>query len=85
VLGLIHVMENLSDPSKRGGGIATAFVATVYGVGLANLVLLPIAGKLRALDAALVRERELFVDGLTAIAIGENPRLIETRLAGYLR
>jgi chemotaxis protein MotA len=84
VLGLIHVMENLSDPAKLGGGIATAFVATVYGVGLANLVFLPVAGKLRALGEGLVRERELFVDGLTAIALGENPRLIETRLEGYL-
>jgi|SRR5262245_50938820 len=84
VLGLIHVMENLTDPSKLGGGIATAFVATVYGVGLANLVFLPIAGKLRALSEGLVRERELFVDGLTAIATGESPRLIETRLEGYL-
>jgi chemotaxis protein MotA len=84
VLGLIHVMENLTDPSKLGGGIATAFVATVYGVGLANLVFLPIAGKLRALGDDLVRERELFVDGLTAIAVGENPRLIATRLEGYV-
>jgi len=84
VLGLIHVMENLSDPSKLGGGIATAFVATVYGVGLANLVLLPIAGKLRALGEGLVRERELFVDGLTAIAVGENARVMQARLEGYL-
>ncbi len=84
VLGLIHVMEHLSDPSQLGGGIATAFVATVYGVGLANLVLLPIAGKLRALGDALVRERELYVDGLAGIALGENPRLIATRLEGYL-
>jgi|SRR5215470_14713523 len=84
VLGLIHVMENLADPSKLGAGIATAFVATVYGVGLANLVCLPIAGKLRALIDAQVRERELVLDGLLGIAHGENPRLIEARLVGYL-
>jgi chemotaxis protein MotA len=84
VLGLIHIMENLADPSKLGPGIATAFVATVYGVGLANLVCLPIAGKLRALIDAQVRERELLVDGLLGIAQGENPRLIEARLVGYL-
>jgi chemotaxis protein MotA len=84
VLGLIHVMENLSDPSKLGGGIAVAFVATVYGVGAANLVLLPIAHKLRTLIAAQVVHRELLLDGLIGIAHGENPKLIEARLAGYL-
>jgi chemotaxis protein MotA len=84
VLGLIHVMENLSDPSRLGAGIATAFVATVYGVGLANLFCLPVAGKLRALAEQRVRERELVVEGLVAIATGENPRLIQARLAGYL-
>src|SRR5690606_3190615 len=48
VMGLIHVMQNLSDPSKLGSGIATAFVATIYGVGLANLIVLPIANKLKS-------------------------------------
>jgi chemotaxis protein MotA len=84
VLGLIQVMENLNDPGRLGAGIATAFVATVYGVGLANLVFLPVAGKLRTLCEDLVRERELVVDGLAAIAAGEHPRLIEARLEGYL-
>ncbi len=83
VLGLIHVMENLSDPGKLGGGIAVAFVATVYGVGSANLVFLPMASKLRTLIKRQVLLRELVVDGLVGIANGENPRLIESRLAGY--
>ncbi|AXK38151.1 flagellar motor protein [Crenobacter cavernae] len=84
VLGLIHVMENLSDPTKLGSGIAVAFVATVYGVGSANLLFLPIATKLKNLVAAEVATKELIVEGLVAIANGENPRLIETRLRGFL-
>jgi chemotaxis protein MotA len=84
VLGLIHVMENLTDPAKLGAGVAVAFVATVYGVGSANLLLLPIAHKLRSLIRAEVIHRELVLDGLIGIAQGENPRLIEARLAGYL-
>jgi chemotaxis protein MotA len=84
VLGLIHVMENLSDPNKLGSGIAVAFVATVYGVGSANLILLPIGSKLKSLIARQVLERELFVDGMMGIANGENPKLIEARLNGYL-
>ena len=83
VLGLIHVMENLSDPAKLGGGIAVAFVATVYGVGSANLIFLPIAGKLNALIGTEMQHRELVLDGLLGIANGENPKLIAARLAGY--
>ena len=84
VLGLIHVMENLSDPNKLGGGIAVAFVATVYGVGTANLLFLPIASKLKMLIGREVRRREIIADGLLGIANGENPKLIEARLTGYL-
>ena len=84
VLGLIHVMENLSDPNKLGGGIAVAFVATVYGVGTANLLFLPIASKLKMLIGREVRRREIVADGLLGIANGENPKLIESRLTGYL-
>jgi len=84
VLGLIHVMENLSDPAKLGSGIAVAFVATVYGVGTANLILLPVANKLKLLIAKEVAQRELYVDGMLGIANGENPKLIEARLNGYL-
>ena len=85
VLGLIHVMENLSDPSKLGAGIAVAFVATIYGVGSANLLFLPIASKLKALVARQARLKEMVIDGLEAIANGENPRNIEMRLEGYLQ
>ncbi|HRC60741.1 MAG: flagellar motor protein [Propionivibrio sp.] len=84
VLGLIHVMENLSDPSKLGAGIAVAFVATIYGVGLANLVFLPIANKLKAHIGRLIVQREMIVDGLVGIANGDNPRIIESRLKGYI-
>ena len=84
VMGLIHVMENLSDPSKLGAGIAVAFVATIYGVGSANLIFLPMAKKLMANIAQLVAFREMFVDGLVGIANGDNPRIIESRLQGYL-
>ena len=84
VLGLIHVMENLSDPSKLGSGIAVAFVATVYGVGSANLIFLPIANKLKNLIAREVVLREMLIEGLISVANGENPRLIERKLQGYL-
>ena len=84
VLGLIHVMENLSDPSKLGAGIAVAFVATIYGVGLANLVFLPMANKLKSHINRLVVQREMIVDGLVGIANGDNPRIIESRLQGYV-
>ncbi|AXS79163.1 flagellar motor protein [Dechloromonas sp. HYN0024] len=84
VMGLIHVMENLSDPTKLGGGIAVAFVATIYGVGLANLVYLPVAAKLKYYVTRMVASREMLVDGLVGIAVGDNPRIIEGRLKGYL-
>ncbi len=84
VMGLIHVMENLSDPSRLGAGIAVAFVATIYGVGSANLIFLPIAKKLLAHVSRLTLMREMYVDGLIGIASGDNPRIIESRLQGYL-
>ena len=84
VIGLIHVMENLSDPCKLGEGIAVAFVATIYGVGLANLVFLPMANKLKFSIARQVSEQEIICDGLMGIAQGDNPRIIEARLKGYL-
>lgn len=84
VMGLIHVMENLSEPAKLGAGIATAFVATIYGVGLANLLFLPMANKLKAHVGRLVTAQEMLVDGLVGIAVGDNPRIIESRLTGYL-
>lgn len=84
VMGLIHVMENLADPSKLGSGIAVAFVATIYGVGMANLFFLPMANKLKALVHAQTQFREMIIEGVVSIAEGENPRNIETKLQGYI-
>jgi chemotaxis protein MotA len=84
VLGLIHVMENLSDPSKLGAGIAVAFVATVYGVGFANLFFLPLANKLKNIIGREIMLRDMLIEGLIGVANGENPRLIERRLQGFL-
>jgi chemotaxis protein MotA len=84
VLGLMAVMQNLADPSKLGHGIAAAFVATVYGIGLANLVFLPIANKLKSTIQHQAHVNEMLIEGLVAIAEGENPRSIEGRLHGFL-
>ncbi|MDP1996875.1 MAG: flagellar motor protein [Gallionella sp.] len=84
VLGLMHVMQNLSDPSKLGGGIAVAFVATIYGVALANLLFLPIANKLKSIIMQQTHLREMVVDGLAGIANGDNPRLVEIKLRSYI-
>ncbi|MEP6934634.1 MAG: MotA/TolQ/ExbB proton channel family protein, partial [Nitrospirota bacterium] len=84
VLGLIHVMENLADPSKLGGGIAVAFVATVYGVGVANLFFLPLAGKLKFKVKEESASRMMIIMGLVGLAQGENPRLLQEKLEGYL-
>lgn len=84
VLGLIHVMENLADPSKLGSGIATAFVATVYGVGSANLIFLPLAGNIKIKIRSRGVLKELIIEGLIAIATGENPRLLREKLEGFL-
>jgi len=84
VMGLIHVMENLADPSKLGSGIATAFVATIYGVGLANIVFLPFANKMKAQVYSHTQLHEMMVEGVISIAEGENPRNIETKLHGFV-
>ena len=83
VMGLIHVMENLSDPSKLGAGIAVAFVATIYGVGLANLVLLPVGNKIKSVAYRYNQQRELITEGIVSISQGDNPRYIEMKLQGY--
>lgn len=84
VLGLIHVMENLNDPSKLGAGIAVAFVATVYGVGSANLLFLPFASKLAMRHRHHMIIKEMILEGVAAVATGENPRLIEEKLTAFL-
>lgn len=83
VLGLIHVMENLSDPTRLGSGIAVAFVATLYGVGLANLVFLPIANRLKGIVSARVARREMMADVFYSIACGDNVHVIEERVSAY--
>ncbi|WP_199096932.1 flagellar motor protein [Dyella sp. ASV21] len=84
VMGLMAVMQNLADPSKLGHGIAAAFVATIYGVALANLLMLPMAARLKGLIHKQTQMREILVEGLVAIAEGSNPRQIESKLQGYL-
>jgi chemotaxis protein MotA len=84
VLGLIHVMENLADPSKLGGGIAVAFVATVYGVGAANLLFLPVANKIKLKLKEEAGLRTMVIMGLVGLAQGENPRLLQEKLESFL-
>jgi chemotaxis protein MotA len=83
VLGLIHVMENLDNPSALGPGIAVAFVATVYGVGVANLIALPVANKLKR-RVSLEKERKTLIsEGVLSIQEGLNPRILEEKLKSY--
>jgi chemotaxis protein MotA len=81
VLGLIQVMQNLSDIAKVGEGIAVAFVATIYGVGFANVICLPIAGKLKMRTREAVAVKTLMLEGALAIQQGMNPKLIRERLS----
>lgn len=85
VLGLIQVLGNLSAPEQLGSGIATAFVATVYGVGLANLLLLPLANRLKAFVQARYQYQEMVLEGLMLIADGQTPQALQRRLMGYVR
>lgn len=84
VMGLIQVMHNLADPTQLGHGIAVAFVATIYGVGLANLILIPAANKLKSIIHNQTQFRLMIIEGIVSIAEGENPRNIQTKLQGYL-
>jgi len=84
VLGLITVMANFGDPSKLGAGIATAFVATVYGVGAANLFFLPVGNKLKVLVRWKVRRMDMVLEGLVGIAVMEKPIQLEMRLRSFL-
>jgi len=84
VLGLIHVMGNLSDTSKLGAGIAVAFVATVYGVGLANLVFLPIGSKIKKRIEMQIRERRLVLEGALLVNSGLSSAVVDQKLRAYL-
>ena len=84
VLGLIQVMQHLQNIEEVGRGIAVAFVATIYGVGSANMFLLPVAGKLRMRIREAQVLREMTLEGVISILEGMNPRMLETKLRGFL-
>jgi chemotaxis protein MotA len=84
VLGLIQVMQHLDNISEVGRGIAVAFVATIYGVGIANLFFLPFAGKMRIRIRDGHRRREMMLEGVISILEGMNPRMLEIKLAGFV-
>jgi len=83
VLGLIQALSHLQEPDLLGQGIATAFVATIYGVGLANLIYIPVANKIRSIIHVQTMYREMFTEGLLAIANAENPHAIENKLSAF--
>lgn len=85
VLGLIHVMRNLSDPSMLGPGIAVAFVATIYGVGFANLIFIPVASKLKSYIARQDYFYEMIIEAFIGIANGENPTVLNMKLSSFGR
>lgn len=84
VLGLIQVMQNLSDPSKLGAGIAVAFVATVYGLFFANLIVIPISTRIKANYQKVLLANEMMLEGILAIQAGESPALIERKLQSFI-
>jgi chemotaxis protein MotA len=84
ILGLIQVMQHLDNIDEVGRGIAVAFVATVYGVGVANVILLPVAGKLRIRIRNEQINREMILEGVISILEGMNPRMIENKLDSFL-
>lgn len=85
VMGLIHVLSNLSDPESLAGAIAVAFTATLYGVASANIVYLPIASKIKARGEEHVAEMDLMLEGMLSLQAGENPQLIEKKLKSFLQ
>ncbi len=84
VMGLVHVLGNLSDPDSLSSSIAAAFIATLYGVCLANLVYLPIAAKLKIKNQLEVQTREMILDGIISIQAGENPAILKEKLKTHL-
>jgi chemotaxis protein MotA len=84
VMGLVHVLENLSAPSTLGPAISSAFIATLYGVGSANVVFLPVANKLKYLSSLEQELGYLTIEGILAIQAGDNPRVVESKLLSYV-
>lgn len=84
VLGLVHALEGLSDPAKLGHSISAAFIATLWGVISANLIFLPIAGKLKRISTVEIAHRELVIEGVLALQAGVSPRAVGERLKSHL-
>jgi chemotaxis protein MotA len=85
VLGLVHALGTVSDASKMASSIAAAFIATLWGISIANLLFLPIADKLRHRNEEEALVLEIIMEGVTSLASGENPRMIRAKLLGFLR
>jgi len=84
LIGLVAMLKSMNDPSTIGPSMAVALLTTFYGASLANLVFLPMAGKLRNRSRHEVLAREMMLEGLLAISKGENPRIVEEKLSSYL-
>lgn len=84
VMGLVHVLQNLAAPSTLGPAISSAFVATLLGIGSANVVYLPVSNRLKALSTAEVELRTLTIDGILAVQAGDNPRVVAEKLNSYI-
>jgi chemotaxis protein MotA len=84
VMGLVHVLQNLSNPALLGPAISTAFIATLMGVGAANVVFLPVAARLRALSSAEAELRILTLEGILAVQAGDNPRVVGDKLRSFI-
>ena len=84
VMGLVHVLQNLSAPATLGPSISSAFIATLMGVGSANVIYLPIANRLKALSAEEVELRTLTLEGILSVQAGDNPRVVAEKLGSFV-
>jgi chemotaxis protein MotA len=84
VMGMVHVLADLSNPEELGPKIATAFLATLYGIGTANLLWLPLATKLKAISAEEIMTKEMMLEGIMMLQNGSNPAFMKEQLKGYL-
>lgn len=84
VMGLVHVLQNLADPASLGPSISSAFIATLLGIGSANVIYLPVANRLKALSVSEVELRALTLDGILSVQAGDNPRVVAEKLNSYI-
>jgi chemotaxis protein MotA len=84
VMGLVHVLENLDAPATLGPAISGAFIATLYGVGSANVIFLPTANKLKAISSEEVELRSMTLEGILSIQAGDNPRVVADKLLSFI-